>query len=149
MIILILPEYLTRALSVWLIGFFPWAEIYVAVPAGFGLGLDIYSIVVWSVFGNYLPAIIIAMSYDSLVIYPRINRWFSKLSSPKIKARIEKSGIWATILLTPWLGVWAMAATVKIFGMKTRPFLLASLVSLLVYAVILALIIDFGVGLFS
>ena len=146
---IVMPEYLTRALSVWFIGFFPWAEIYVAVPAGFGLGLDIYSIVGWSVFGNYLPAIIIAMSYDSLLRYPRINRWFSKLSSPKIKTRIEKNGIWATLLLTPWLGVWAMAATVKIFGMKTRPFLLASLVSLLVYAVVLSLIIDLGIGFFS
>ena len=142
-------EYFYRAFSVWFIGFFPWAEIYVAVPAGFGLGLDIYSIVVWSVLGNYLPAILIARSYDSLIRYPRINRWLSKLSSPKVRARIERNGVWTTILLTPWLGVWVMAATVKVFGMQTRPFLWASLVSIFVYAVVLAALIYRGVDFFS
>ena len=141
--------YLLKALSVWFIGFFPWAEIYVAVPAGFGLGLDVYSIVFWSVFGNYLPAVIIARSYDYLIRFPRISRMLSKLSSPRIKSKIEKRGIWTTLLLTPWLGVWMMAATVKIFGMETRPFLWASLISLIVYAVLLTGLIALGVDIFS
>ena len=142
-------EYFSRAFFVWFVGFFPWAEIYVAVPAGFGLGLDIYSTVGWSVLGNYLPAILIARSYDSLIRFPRINRWLSKLSSPKVRARIEHNGVWTTILLTPWLGVWVMAATVKVFGMQTRPFLWASMVSIFVYAVVLAALIYRGFDFFS
>ena len=142
-------EYFSRAFSVWFVGFFPWAEIYVAVPAGFGLGLDIYSTVGWSVLGNYLPAILIARSYDSLIRFPRINRWLSKLSSPKVRARIERNGVWTTILLTPWLGVWVMAATVKVFGMQTRPFLWASLASIFVYAVVLVGLISLGFDFFS
>lgn len=142
-------EYFYKAISVWFIGFFPWAEIYVAVPVGFGLGLDIYSIVLWSVFGNYLPAVIIAGSYDKIAGYPRIGRWLSKFSSPKVRAKIEKNGIWTTIVFTPWLGVWVMAVTVKIFGMQTRPFLWASFISIFLYAVVLAVLIILGFNIFS
>jgi uncharacterized membrane protein len=139
-------EYTVRAFSVWLIGFFPFAEIYVAVPAGIGLGLDIWSVVIWSVFGNYIPAVIIAKSYDRLSRIPRANKWLVKISSSKVRARMERSGVWATLLLTPWLGVWAMAATVKFFGMQTGPFLWASLVSIMVYAILLAILITWGFG---
>ncbi len=141
-------EYFYRALSVWFVGFFPWAEIYVAVPVGFGLGLDIYSVISWSVFGNYMPAVLIARSYDTIEHYPKINLWLRKFSSPKVRSRIEKNGVWTTIILTPWLGVWVMAATVKIFGMQTSSFLWASFISILVYAVALALLIHYGVDLF-
>jgi uncharacterized membrane protein len=142
-------EYIVRAFSVWFIGFFPWAEIYVAVPAGIGLGLDTVSVIFWSVFGNFVPAVIIVHSFDTLVRYPRIARIFEKFASPRARTRIEKHGVKATLILTPWLGVWAMAATVKIFGMKSRPFLWASFVSILVYAVVLAVLIRVGVDLFS
>ncbi len=141
-------EYFYKSVTVWFIGFFPWAEIYVAVPAGFGLGLDIYSVVFWSAFGNYIPAVIISLSYDTLTGYPKINRWLQKFSSPKIKRKIDKNGVWTTIILTPWLGVWAMAATVKIFGMKSRPFLWASFVSIVIYALVLAALIRWGFDIF-
>ncbi len=142
-------EYLAKAFSVWFIGFFPWAEIYVAIPAGMGLGLDIYSVIAWSVFGNYIPAIIITRSFDTLVRYPKIASLLGKFASPRAKTRIERHGVSATLLLTPWLGVWAMAATVKIFGMRSGPFLRASLASILIYAVVLAVLIRLGSGFFS
>ncbi len=142
-------DYLSKAFSVWLIGFFPWAEIYVAVPAGIGLGLDIYSVVLWSVFGNYIPAIIITRSFDRIARYPRAGRWLQKFSSPRAKARIEKNGVWATLIITPWLGVWAMAVTVKMYGMKSGPFLWASFVSILLYALVLAALIKLGIDILS
>jgi uncharacterized membrane protein len=144
-----MAEYIFKAFSVWFIGFFPWAEIYVAVPAGIGLGLDIYSVIVWSVFGNFVPAVIITRSFDTLVRYPRVARIFEKFASPRARSRIERHGVKATLILTPWLGVWAMAATVKIFGMQSGPFLRASFVSILVYAVVLAVLIRIGVDFFS
>ena len=141
-----MPEYLIKAFTVWFIGFFPLAEIYVAVPAGIGLGLDIWSVVVWSVFGNYIPAVLISLSYDKLKQYQKIDHYLKKLSSEKIRRRMERHGIWTTLLLTPWLGVWVMAATVKFFGMETRPFLLASFISVLVYAIVLAILIELSFG---
>ncbi|MGF1584657.1 MAG: small multi-drug export protein [Bacteroidales bacterium] len=139
-----MTEYFIKAASVWFIGFFPLAEIYVAIPAGLGLGLDVWSVVVWSVSGNYLPAILISAMYDKLTRYPGINRWLTKFTSEKTRARMERNGIWTTLLLTPWLGVWVMAVTVKFFGMQTRPFLWASFISILVYALVLAGLISWG-----
>jgi uncharacterized membrane protein len=144
-----MQEYLIKSVSVWLIGFFPLAEIYVAVPAGLGLGLDAGSVVLWSVFGNYLPAVLISKMYDKLTAYPLINRWLVKLTSEKTRSRMERNGVWTTLLLTPWLGVWVMAVTVKFFGMQTRPFLWASFISILVYATVLAGLISWGSGCFS
>ena len=144
-----MAAYLAKAFSVWFIGFFPWAEIYVAIPAGIGLGLDIYSVIIWSVLGNYIPAILITRSFDALVRYPRIARLLGKFASPRAKTRIEQHGVSATLILTPWLGVWVMAATVKIFGMRTGPFLRASFASILIYAVVLAVLIHIGAGFFS
>lgn len=142
-------DYLYKAFSVWFIGFFPWAEIYVAVPAGFALGLDIYSVIVWSVFGNYIPAILMVRLFDGLTRYPKVGHWLQKFSSPGAKAKIEKNGVWAVLIITPWLGVWAMAVTVKMFGMKSGPFLRASFVSILLYAVVLAGLINLGIDIFS
>lgn len=39
-------EYLARAAAAWFVGFFPLAEIYVAVPAAMAAGLDDVSVVV-------------------------------------------------------------------------------------------------------
>jgi hypothetical protein len=142
-------EYLISAVSVWIIGFFPWAEIYVAVPAGIGLGLDLYSVIFWSVFGNYLPAVLIAKSFDRIKLIPGIGTRLQRFASPRAKAQIEKNGTWATLVLTPWLGVWAMAVTVKMFGMKTGTFLWASFVSILLYAVALAALIHLGIDVFT
>lgn len=144
-----MSEYLIKAFAVWFIGFFPLAEIYVAVPAGLTLGLDIWSVVIWSVFGNYIPAVLISLLYDKLKQYPKIDHYLQKLSSEKIRRRMVRHGTWTTLLLTPWLGVWVMAATVKFFGMQTRPFLVASFISISVYAIVLAILIRLGLGTLS
>ena len=144
-----MSDYLVRAFSVWFIGFFPWAEIYVAVPAGIGMGLDFFSVIFWSVFGNYVPAVLIARSFDVIIRYPAADRLLRKFVSERAKTKIERHGVWATLLLTPWLGVWAMAVTVKMFGMKSGRFLWASFVSILIYAVVLAFLIRQGLEFFS
>jgi uncharacterized membrane protein len=87
--------------------------------------------------------------YDKLARYPSVNRWLTKFTSEKARARMERNGIWTTLLLTPWLGIWVMAVTVKFFGMKTRPFLWASFISILVYALVLAGLISWGFESFS
>ena len=136
-----MTEYLLKASSIWFIGFFPFAEIYAAIAAGFAMKLDPVSIVVWSVTGNYVPAVGLAVGYDRLKHNPRVNRWIQKLVSEKAKRRMERYGVWGTLLLTPWIGVWAVAVTVKFFGMDTRQFLVTSFISILVYA----MVITFGV----
>ena len=48
-------DYVARAASAWFLGFFPFVEIYVAVPTAFAFGLDPSSAVVWPVLGNVTP----------------------------------------------------------------------------------------------
>jgi hypothetical protein len=52
-------DYWAKAISVWFIGFFPLAEIYVAVPAGIAMGLDTGSAVLWGSAGNYAPVLLL------------------------------------------------------------------------------------------
>lgn len=138
--------YFAKAFSVWFIGFFPLAEIYVAVPSGFALGLDPFSVVFWSVFGNFLPAVLVTSFYDKIAGRGRIGRWLQGLASEKLKQKLNSHGFLFTALLTPWVGVWVIAATVKLFGMKTRLFLQASFVGILIYAIVIAAIITLGFG---
>jgi hypothetical protein len=48
-------EHLASGWAVFLVGFMPMAEIYVAVPAGLAIGLSPASAVAWSVAGNWAP----------------------------------------------------------------------------------------------
>ncbi|NJL93240.1 MAG: small multi-drug export protein [Anaerolineae bacterium] len=127
-------EYLSRALSVWFLGFFPLAEIYVAVTAAVGLGLDDFSILFWAVLGNFTPVLLIVFGYDSLLRVPRLRAWLGKLSGAKTRARINRYGVWFVLLVTPWVGVWAMTVTAKVVGMQTQRLLVASLTSITFYA---------------
>lgn len=139
-------EYASKAFSTWFMGFFPLAEIYVAVPAGMALGLSGLSVVVWSVFGNFLPIVLIHYGYESLMRVAWINRWLSRMASEKAKARMDRYGIWAVLVLTPWTGVWVMAATAKAFGMNGTRLMIAALVSILVYAVVIVGLISLGLA---
>jgi uncharacterized membrane protein len=65
-------EYLAKAWAVFLIGFMPVAEIYVAVPAGMAMGLDPISAVTWSVAGNWAPIPLLHLLYDQMRMVPRL-----------------------------------------------------------------------------
>jgi uncharacterized membrane protein len=140
-------DYLVRAFGAWFVGFFPLAEIYVAIPAAIATGLDSVSVIFWSVFGNYTPIMLINFGYEYLMRYEKIRNWFTRLVSEKAKARIDRYGVWFVLLLTPWTGVWVMAVTAKALRMESRRFLLASFVSIFVYAVVLTITIQTGVQL--
>lgn len=138
-------EYWIKAVSVWMLGFFPLTEIYIAVPAGLAMGLDAASAVFWGVAGNYVPVLLLHYGYGRLLQIARIREWLRRLHSPKLKRQMDRRGFWFVLLITPWSGVWIMAATVKLAGMRDRPFLIASFLSIAGYAVIIAAIIALGV----
>ncbi len=137
-------DYLVKSLSVWFMGFFPMAEIYVAIPAGMALGLGTSSVIFWAVFGNFLPVLLIHYAYDHLQHFPRINEWMVWMASEKAQARMNRWGVWAVLLLTPVTGVWIMAVTAKALGMRGDRLLLASFFSIMVYA--LGIIVLIGLG---
>lgn len=142
-------EYMLKAGGAWFVGFFPLAEIYVAIPAAFATGLDTFSVVFWSVFGNFTPVLLIHYLYEWLLRFERVRAWLENLVSEKAKARINRYGGWFVLLVTPWTGVWVMAATAKALGMQPARFMLMSLISITVYAIALVLMLEFGAGMFS
>jgi uncharacterized membrane protein len=142
-------EYISKAFSVWFIGFFPLFEIYIAVSAGIAMGLDYYSTVVWSVTGNYTPILLIHYGYKWLTRIPQVKTWFKRLSSQRLKRWIDIYGIGFVLLVTPWIGVWAMAVTMKVLRMNSKRFLIYSFTSVVAYAVMTAALIYAGVDLFT
>jgi uncharacterized membrane protein len=139
--------YLAKALSVWLIGFFPLAEIYVAVPAGLAMGLDAISTVVWSTTGNIAPIVLLHYGYEALARIPRIGRWLERLSSPRLRETLDRKGGWFLLVATPWIGVWIVAASARLLGMRPDRILIYSAVSVVIYAIALTALITLGVDL--
>lgn len=139
-------EYIARAAGAWFLGFFPLAEIYVAVPGAVAAGLDDLSVVFWTVFGNFTPILLINFLYEWLMRFERVRGWFSRLISERVKERVNRWGMWFVLVVTPWVGVWAMAVTAKALGMNSRRFLIAAFVSILIYAVGLLILLRTGIS---
>lgn len=142
-------SYLMKAAGAWFLGFFPLAEIYVAVPAAVASGLDDISVIFWTVFGNFTPILLIIAFYEWITHYDKIQNWLDSLISEKVKDRINRWGIWFVLLGTPMTGVWVMAVTAKTLGMESKRFLLVSLVSILFYALVILVLIRLGIDRFS
>ena len=144
-----MTEYIPRAFATWFIGFFPYFEIYVAVPAAIALGLDYFSAVIWSVWGNYTPALLIHFLHRQLITNERITKWFTKLNLGRFKSTIDRHGPWFVLVITPWAGIWTIAVAMKVFQMNNKKLLLYSFLSISTYAVILAALIAAGVNIFT
>lgn len=142
-------EYLLKAGSAWFVGFFPLAEIYIAVPSAVALGLDDVSVILWTVLGNFTPALLINFLYQQIMRIPRVASWLKRLISEKVQAQINRFGMWFVLLATPWTGIWAMAVAAKILRIRTGQFLLAAFVSILVYAVVILVLIRAGLATFG
>lgn len=140
-------EYLAAAALAGLVGFLPPFEIYVAIPVGLAAGLDPVSATLWSALGNILPLYLVDLGYERLRCHERIDRWLSRLRRERVERALDRYGWIAVLVATPLLGVWTMALAAKALGMATRPFLLASTVSVFVYAVLITASIELGLEL--
>ncbi len=136
-------DYLAKAASAWFLGFFPFFEIYVAVPAALALGLDYASAVIWPVLGNFTPVLLIVFGYRQLMRIERVKRWLGGRTSPRFEELVNRYGAPFILLITPWIGVWLVAATARALGMARRPLLIYSFISIALYAVLIAA----GIGL--
>jgi Na+-translocating ferredoxin:NAD+ oxidoreductase RnfA subunit len=138
-------DYFAKAASAWFLGFFPFLEIYLAVPAALAMGLDTLSAIVWPALGNYAPVPLIVFFYAQLRKLPRVGPWLERRASSRAKRLLDWHGVWFILLATPWIGVWAVAATVQALGMDRNKLLVYSLVSIVLYATMLALLIQLGI----
>lgn len=142
-------EYIARAATAWFLGFFPFFEIYVAVPAAIALGLDYLSAVVWSVLGNFTPVLLIVFAYEQLMRANAVRAWLETRRSARFEGLINRYGTPFILLITPWIGVWVVAATARLLGMDRRALLLYSFISIALYAVAIAVAVAVGIDLFA
>ena len=142
-------DYIYKALTVWFIGFFPFFELFIAIPAGFSLKLDPVSTVVFCVAGNFFPVLLIDSGYNRLIRYKRVKEWLDRRISEKMIRNVHRHGTWYLLLITPWIGVWAMAVTARILRMKRERLAWGVLASLTIYSVALAVMIQAGIDFFS
>jgi uncharacterized membrane protein len=141
-------EYVAAAAAAWFTGFFPLAEIYVAVPVALAAGLDPVSAAGWSAFGNIVPLYLIHWGYDAMRRNARLDRLLQRMSGAVERARhrIDRHGPWVVFLVTPWTGVWVIAIAAKAVGMDSRRFLAAATLSVVVYAAALVALIELGLA---
>ncbi|MCC5620158.1 small multi-drug export protein [Nostoc sp. CHAB 5715] len=137
-------EYISKAFLVGFIAFLPVLEIYTAVPIGIGMGLDYFSTVVFSVIGNYAPVLLLNFGYERLNRIPKVQEWFAKLSSQRLKNWIDSYGIGFIVLGVPLIGVWPLTVTMKLFRMNSGLFLIYSFISVVLYSVAIAGIVHTG-----
>lgn len=142
-------EYIGKAATAWFLGFFPFFEIYLAVPAAIALGLDYFSAILWPVLGNFAPVLLIIFSYERLMKIERLRRWMEGRSSERFERWINRYGSVAIVLITPWVGIWVVAATARALGMHPRPLLIYSFISIALYAGIIAGGIYLGLDFFT
>ena len=139
-------DYLVIAFGAWFLGFFPLAEIYVAVPAAVATGMDDISVIFWTVLGNFTPVLIITVFYGCLMRNARIQGWLARFTSDKVRMRVDRYGVLFVLLVTPWTGIWVMTVTARALGMNHTRFMLAAFVSIFSYAVIVLFLIRAGVA---
>ncbi|GGN99156.1 small multi-drug export protein [Saccharibacillus kuerlensis] len=141
-------NYVWLAALAWFMGFFPLFEIYVAVPASIGLGLDIFSAVFWSWLGNFIVIPFIAYSYDWLTKFKKVNKYFEKLAKSKASKKLNGGGFWIVLFATPMFGSWATGVVGKFIRMDKKRLFLASGISIAVYGIIIGVTTQFGINTF-
>lgn len=139
-----MTDYLLLALGAWFAGFFPLLEIIAAVPLALAAGLDTLSAVFWTVFGNFTPILLIDLFYVQMRRSERVRRWLDGLVSVRAQARINRYGVWFILVATPIVGVWAMGVAGKLLRMERGKLFVATFVSIFVYALVLAALIQWG-----
>jgi uncharacterized membrane protein len=140
---------LAQAATAWFLGFFPLAEILIAVPAVLALGMPPVSAVGWTVLGNLTPVVGLVAADAWLRRSPRITSWLDQRRSPRIERLLNRHGPWVLFWGTPWAGVWAVTVTGIALGMSRKRLVLWSSLSVLVHAVVLAGGILWGWGWIS
>lgn len=140
-------DYIAAAALAWLVGFLPLFEIYIAIPVGLAAGLDPVSATAWSAFGNIVPLWLVDLGYERLRRIERIDHYLAKLRRERVERILARWGFIAVFVATPLLGVWTMALAAKGLGMSSRPFLVASSISVVIYAVIITVSIKLGLDL--
>lgn len=130
-----------------LISISPIGEELIAIPAGVAMGLPVFTVAIVAMVANFLPVPILFFFFDRENKYPRINGWLLKRRNEKVKRWMDKYGVLGLFILTPWIGVYAATITCELLGMRRSRICGSVAASLILYAVVVALLITLGINL--
>lgn len=142
-------DYVVKAGSAWFAGFFPLAEIYVAIPFAMSIGLDAASAVLWTVLGNITPIVLMSLLYDQLTRVAWLRERLGRMVSERFARAVNRYGTGIILLITPWIGVWIVAVTARVIGMRHSRLIVAASLSVVLYAVALAVMLQTGAALLT
>jgi len=118
--------------------------IYIAIPVGFFLKLDPYSIAFFSIIGTYLPIPIIILLFDHLYSYPSVKKILLRFYSERTTKVLDNHGMWFLLLVSPLLGAWTVSVSGRLLHMDSRRLALSTLAGMILYGIGLTLLIRFG-----
>ncbi len=144
-------EYIAKVIGVWFIGFFPYFEVYIAVPAAIAMNLDYFSAVIWSTLGNFTAIPLVIYLHRQLEEVRWIGGWLKKLrqrSLGRLDYFVENYGHLFVLLGTPVAGAWTIAAIARVLDIPPRRLMVYSFISILLYAIATAFMVDLGIKWF-
>lgn len=138
-------DYFLKGLTVFFIGFFPNAEIYIAIPTGLAMELDIVSTVIWGIMGNFIPIPFVHYSYEQLFKIPRLAKWLNRLASERVRIKVENGGFWFYLFMTPIIGTWTMGLVLKMLQIHPQKFFVPTFLSVTISALLIAILLALGI----
>ncbi len=111
----------------------PWGEELVAIPGGILLGLNPGAVLLLCVAANFLPVLVLIFLMKKAQEVPALQEWLLRKKSDRIKSFMDRHGVLGLVLLTPWVGVYAVTITCELLGMDRLRSLLAQGISLILY----------------
>ncbi|WP_018922859.1 small multi-drug export protein [Salsuginibacillus kocurii] len=141
-------EYLYLAATAWLLGYVPFFEIYLAIPAVMMMGFDPVSAVIWGGLGNFMAVPTILFFHKQLAKVPRLGKWLHSLENNRFRSHIEKYGATMVVVLTVVAGVWAMAAIGRVLGLSRLKLSLSCALSIVLYSILTAYAVQAGLDWF-
>ncbi|MDD1745697.1 MAG: small multi-drug export protein [Candidatus Methanoperedens sp.] len=138
---------LTKSIIVALISFSPVGEELIAIPAGVAMGLPVFLAAGVAAAANFMPVPVLFFVFDRGNKYPKLRDWLMRRRNERVQRWMDKYGIFGLFILAPWTGVYAATVTCELLGMKRARICGAIAVSLVFYAVLVAVVITLGLNL--
>ena len=139
---------LTKLIIVALISLSPVGEELIAIPAGVALGLPVFLAAGVAAVANFLPVPALFFIVDQGNKYAKLREWLLRRRNERVQRWMDKYGIFGLFVLTPWTGVYAATVTCELLGMKRARICATIAASLLFYAIMVGLVITYGIKFF-
>jgi len=140
-------------LAVFFTSMTPIGELRASIPLGLGvLKLDIYSTIILSIIGNFIPAVIIIYALEPISkflmkrfkLMDRFFNWLFNRTRKKYYKKFEKYSCFALSIFVgiplPVTGAWTGSVIAFVFGFPRKRALLDVFIGILMAATIVTLV---------